>query len=137
WHPIESTRSLLSTSYQTIGGETAIPALKGGASILPEHDVEVLQVWIELIGNQATADTTDFSLDVKLAGDATEQNTLYRVEAGLATPGWLHAIWDITSSDLSEAQALEAKLTDTSDRVAQLCGWVGITYVFTPVGTTL
>jgi hypothetical protein len=137
WYPIESTRDLLTTSYQTVGGSEAIPAIKGGASILPEHDVVVHQVWIELIGNQGTSDTTDFSLDLELVGDNIEQTTVYRVEAGLATPGWLHAIWDINGSALAGAQSLRAKVSGTSDRVVQLCGWIGITYEFAPTGTTL
>jgi hypothetical protein len=135
WYPIENTRSLLTTSYQTIGGDNAIPAIKGGTSILPEENVTVRQVWIELIGNQYTASTTDFSLDVKLTTESVEQPTLYRVEAALETRNWLHAIWDITDNDLEVAQPFEAKVTGVSDRVAQLCGWIGITYEFEPADT--
>lgn len=139
WYPIETTRTLLTTSYQTIGGATAIPAIKGINSILPEDGITVRQVWIELLANQGTnqgaASSTDFSLDVKLTTDATEQTTLYRVEAALQTPGWLHAIWDITSSDLTDAQPFEAKVTGATDRAPHLCGWVGITYEFTPATT--
>ena len=137
WYPIEGTRDLLTTTYQTLGGAAAIPAIRGGASILPEHDVTIHQVWIELIGNQATANTSDFGLAVKLAGEAYEQTALYRVEAALATPGWLHAIWDVSNSDLLDAQALEVKVTTTTDRVGSLCGWIGITYEYAPVGTSL
>jgi hypothetical protein len=133
WYPIETTRTLLTTSYQTVGGANAIPAIKGG--LLPEHNVTVRQVWVELLGNQGTANDTDFNLDVKLTTDATEQLTLYRVEAALATPGWLHAIWDITSSALTAAQPFEAKVTGVTNRVPHLCGWVGITYEFEPAGT--
>lgn len=137
WYPIESTRDLLTDSYQTVGGPQAIPAITGGASILPEHNITVRQVWIELIGNQGTSDATDFSLDLELDGHGIEQTALYRVEAALATPGWFHAIWDVTNQPLDRAQALRAKITGTSNRVAQLCGWVGITYEYVPVGTTL
>lgn len=135
WYPIESTRDLLTTSYQTVGGANAIPAIKGGASILPEENVTVRQVWLELVGNQGTAGTTNFNLDVQLTTDATEQTTLYRVNAALGTPGWLHAIWDVTGSDLDAAQPLEAKVNGVTDRVAQLCGWIGITYEYEPADT--
>jgi hypothetical protein len=135
WYPIETTRTLLTTSYQTIGGATAIPAIKGIDSILPEDGITIRQVWVELLGNQGTGSTTDFSLDVKLTTDATTLATLYRVEAALQTPGWLHAIWDITASALTAAQPFEAKVTGVTDRVPHLCGWVGITYEFTPATT--
>ena len=136
WYPIESTRDLLTTTYQTVGGANAIPAIKGGASILPEDNVTIRQVWIELIGNQGLlTNTTDFNLDVKLTTDATEQTTLYRVEAALQTSGWLHAIWDITESDLDAAQPFEAKVNGVTNRVAQLCGWIGITYEYDAADT--
>lgn len=135
WYPIESTRDWLTTDYQTVGGAHAIPAIKGGASILPEENVTVRQVWLELIGNQASLDSTNFSLDARLTTDSTEQQSLYRVNAALATPGWLHAIWDVTTSELDTEQPFEAKLDSTSFRVAQLCGWIGITYEFEPADT--
>jgi hypothetical protein len=135
WYPIETTRTLLTTSYQTVGGANAIPAIKGSSSILPEDSVTIRQVWVELLGNQCTDGTDDFSLDVKLTSDTTEQTTLYRVEAALATPGWLHAIWDVTSSDLDAEQPFEAKVSGVTNRVVHLSGWVGITYEYQPAAT--
>lgn len=137
WLPLESTRDLLTTSYQTVGGDRGVPAIKGGAAILPEHDVVVHQVWVEVFANQATADTTPFALDLKLSADETEATLLYKVGGTPATPAWMHAVWDITDSDLDQEQSLEAKVSGVTGRIAQMCGWVGVTYEYAPVGTTL
>ncbi len=135
WVPLELTRTLLTNGYQTVGGSAAIPAIKGSQTILPESSIAIRQVWVELLGNQATSDATDFDLGVKLTTDGTEQTALYHVEAALATPGWLHTIWDITAAGLAAAQTFEAK-SSVTNRVANLCGWVGITYEFTASATT-
>lgn len=136
WFPIESTRSILNTGYQSVGGSTGIPALKGGSLIMPEGSVTLRQAWVELYASDGNTSTTDYNLDVRLGTDLTEQLTLFRHEAALASSYYVRATWDITAGTLTAAQALEAKSNGVTDRFAWMGGWVGVTYEFAPGSTT-
>ncbi len=131
--PIESTRSVLTTSMQTIGGATAIPALTGGSSVLPEGSVTLRQAFLEITGNEVVATTTDFVIQLRINGGSTV--TVWDVEAGLSASCWINLCYDITGETLTSASSLEMSATVTS-RGDNPGGWVTVTYEFDPSSTT-
>lgn len=131
--PIESTRSLLTNSMQTIGGATAIPALTGGSSVLPEASFTLRQAFLELCGNEVVAATTDFLIQLRINGGSTV--TVWDVEAGLSASCWINFCYDITGETLTSASSLEMSSTVTS-RGDNMGGWVTVTYEFDPSSTT-
>ncbi len=130
--PIESTRSKLTTSMQTVGGSTAIPALTG--SYLPEGSVTVRQIWVELWGNEATSSTGDFIAQYRINGGSTVQ--WWDSESALSSPRWAYGIGDITAEDLSSARSIECSVTTTTTRMETVGGMVCVTYEFDPGNTT-
>lgn len=125
--PIESTRTLLTTSWQTVGGATAIPDI--GGSYLPEASVTVRQAFLELGGNESSTATTDFTLQARING-GTALN-LWRSEQALSGNGcYVYATYDITGEDLSSARSLEATVVGVTNRVDWLGGWLTVTYEF-------
>jgi len=132
--PIESTRSLMTTSYQTIGGATAIPAVEG--SYLPEDSVVVRQAFLELGGNEASLNVqTDFTLTIRI--DGTNTYDVWRSEQNLqgnANYAWFAL--DITGEDLSSAVSLEGILSGVTSRINTLGGWLTVTYEFNATNTT-
>lgn len=131
--PIESTRALMTTSYQTLGGATAIPALKG--SYLPEASVVPRQIWVELWGNTANVTTaTDWIASARING-GTAINW-WDDESALLSGLWAYGILDITADDLSAARSLEVVVTGITSRLTQMGGMVCISYEFDPAATT-
>jgi hypothetical protein len=130
--PIESTRGLLTTTYQTIGGAAAIPAI--GGAFLPEASVAVRQVWVELWGNEATASTGDFIAGVRVNGGANRD--WWDSEGALGAARWAYGAVDITADDLTSARSLEAIVSTTTSRMTQVGGMVCVTYEFDPAATT-
>lgn len=130
--PIESTRSTLSTAFQTIGGATAIPALTGG--YLPENGVVVRQAFLELAANEATTVVTDITTQVRVNGGTPY--TMWRAEQNLSGNGcWAYACVDITAEDFSAARSLEA-VSDVASRMDYLGGWLTVTYEFNAATST-
>jgi hypothetical protein len=132
WIPIESTLSLLTTTYAASGGTGAIPALKGGSTILPEASITIRQIWLELFAAEATDATTDWTLDANLATDAFAQVTLARYESALASSNLAHVVWDVTAAGLTAAQNLELRTVGITNRMAWIGGWIAVTYEFSP-----
>lgn len=131
--PIESTRSLLTTSYQTVGGATAIPAL--GGSFLPESTKTIRQVWVELWGNTADITTaTDWIATMRVNGVNTYD--WWDNEAALLSGRWAYGIVDITAEDLTSARSLECIVTGITSRMTWTGGMVCVTYEFDPAATT-
>lgn len=130
--PIESTRTNLTTSWQTIGGDTAIPALTG--SYLPEAGVTIRQIFLELWGNSGTAATTDYTWQIRING-GTAIDT-YRHEAAMNSATWAYATIDITAQDLSSARSLEGIVNGITNRIGNCGGWIIATYEFTPSAST-
>lgn len=130
--PIESTRTLLTTTFQTIGGATAIPALKG--SYLPEASVVIRQIFLEMWSNSATNATTDATWQTRIAG-GTAIDT-YRQEGALNSATWAHAIVDITSQTLTAATSLECVSLTTTSRFGTVGGMIVVTYEFNESTTT-
>lgn len=130
--PIESTRALLTTTYQTVGGATAIPAI--GGSFLPESTKTVRQVWVELWGSEATAAATDFVVQARINGGANID--WWDSEASMTSSRWAYGIIDITAEDLTAARSLECISTLTSSRMTQVGGMVCVTYEFDSSAST-
>lgn len=130
--PIESTRALLTTTYQTLGGATAIPAFGGG--FLPEASVTVRQVWVELWGNEATTAATDWIGSLRVNGGTARD--FWDNEAALISARWLYSIVDITSENLTAARSLECISTGLTNVMTQMGGMVCVTYEFNASTTT-
>lgn len=129
--PIESTRATLSTSYQTIGGATAIPAFKG--SYLPENSIVVRQVWIELFASTNIGTTADLTVTARINGADTK--VLWVNESALSSATWASSIWDITAQTLTSDVSLEATST-VSARIGQYGGMVCCTYEYNDSAST-
>ena len=131
--PIETTRSLLTTSYQTIGGSTAIPAFKG--SFLPEASKTVRQCFVELFGNTADITTaTDWIATARVNGSNTYN--FWDNESALLSGRWAYGIIDITGETGTSAVSLEAVVAGITSRLDNLGGVITITYEFDPSSTT-
>lgn len=131
--PVESTRSLLTTSYQTVGGATAIPAI--GGSFLPESSVTVRQVWVELWGNTADITTaTDWIATARVNGSGTYD--WWDNESALLSGRWAYGIIDITAENLTAARSLECIVTGITSRMTWTGGMVCVSYEFDPAAST-
>ena len=129
--PIESTRTLLTTSYQTIGGATAIPAITNFAAspYLPETGITIRQVFLELWGNSGILSTGNFQIDLRIAGTTVIPGGS-RSQAGQNSAPWYKMIADITAQDLTAARSLEAIVSTTTSRVCTFGGQIVVTYEF-------
>ena len=130
--PIESTRALLTTAWQTVGGATAIPAI--GGSFLPESGKTVRQVWLELWGGTAASAVTDFIVSARVNGGT--QRDWWDEEAALQTTRWAYGIVDITADDLTAARSLECISTGVTSVMTQVGGMIVVTYEFDPAAST-
>jgi len=133
--PIESTRSLLTTTMQTVGGATAIPALTGGSTVLPENTPVVRQAFLELCGNEATVSTADNIFQLRINGGTTV--SVWDVEGALNSSCWAYFCYDITAETLTSASSLEMMSLTTTNRGDNFGGWVTVTYEFVPADTTV
>jgi len=131
--PVESTRALMTTSYQTLGGATAIPALKG--SYLPEASVTIRQIWVELWGNTADITTATDWISTARVGGATTYDW-FDNESALLSGRWAYGLIDITGRTLTSAEALEIIVTGITSRLTQMGGMICVTYEFDPAATT-
>lgn len=131
--PIESTRSLLTTAFQTVGGATAIPAI--GGSFLPEASVTVRQVWLELWGNTADVTTaTDWIAQCRVNGGTARD--WWDNESALLSGRWAYGIVDITAENLTAARSLECIVNGITNRLTWVGGMVCVTYEFNSSTTT-
>lgn len=133
--PIESTRQYATTSWQTLGGATAIPAFTGG--YLPENGVTVREAFLDLWGNESPATAaTDVTLSIRVNGGT--QRDIYSAEQ-IYTGNGLHfrTGYDITAeTTYGSARSLEILATGVTNRFARTGGMLVITYEFTLSGTT-
>lgn len=127
--PIESTRQYITTTYATLGGATAIPAIEG--SYLPESSVVIREAFIEFFGGGGLVTaTTDYTLTFRVNG-GTGRNFWFSEQAlqGNAIPVWsTYRIDDI--EDLSAARSLEVVSTGVTNVGARMGGWLTVTYEF-------
>ena len=128
--PIESTRSLLTTSYQTIGGATAIPAITNfsASPYLPETGITIRQIFLELWGNSGILSTGAFTISIRI--NAATVIPGCRAQPALNSAPWYKMIADITALDLTAARSLEAIVSTTTSRVCTFGGMIVVTYEF-------
>lgn len=131
WVPIESTRGLLTTTAQTVGGATAIPAnlLR---TYLPEASTTVRQAWLELWGNESTGSNGAFTMQARIGG-GTYLNMWRSPATGPISSRWAYCQYDITTYpqlSATTALALECIMLTTTSRMNNIGGLIGITYEF-------
>jgi hypothetical protein len=124
--PIESTRASLTTSPQTLGGATAIPALKG--SYLPEASVTVRNAVVELMGSELSSAAVA-TLLCNYGGD-TDVACWLSTNTTIDSDCFVHAMYDITGKALTSATALNCTSQTTTGRFNNLGGWITVTYEF-------
>ena len=131
--PIESTRATLTTSAQTLGGATAIPALKNG--YFPESSVTIRNAVVELYGNElSSAAVATLTMDY---GGASSTACWLSTNTTINSDCFVHGMYDITAQALTAATALNATSTTTTGRFGNIGGWITVTYEFDPTSTTI
>lgn len=132
--PIESTRTQLTASFQTIGGALAIPPLKG--TYLPETGITIRQMFLDIETNDAMNSTTNFTGQFRInAGTTTD---FWR--SGISTLNsarWAHSYYDFTALNLtgSTYYSLEMQSTLTA-RFDLPGGMIVCTYEYNATGST-
>ena len=131
--PIESTRTLLTTSWQTIGGVRAIPAIAG--SYFPESGITIRQAFLEIWGNAGTNATTNFAMMIRTNG--VLQREIWRTLGAPNSAQWAKGISDITGqAALTGTTVLEALVTTTTSRWCTIGGMIVVTYEFNTTTST-
>lgn len=130
--PIESTRASLTTSAQTLGGATAIPAFKG--SYLPEASTVVRYVGVELLGTELSSAAVA-TLTMNYGGAASTACWL-ATNTTINSDCFVHAIYDITAQTLTSATALNALSATTTGRFNNIGGWITCTYEYDESAST-
>ncbi len=137
--PIESTRALLTTTLQTVGGATAIPGIKNfsASPYLPETGITIRQIFLELFGNSGQASATAANtIQASIAGLANVD--VWRISAvGLNSGIWSHSLIDITNYVLTGATSLQMLSLTTTNRGVLYGGWINVTYEFNPSTSTI
>ena len=126
--PVESTRSTLTTSFQTVGGSTAIPAITG--SYLPETGVTIRQVWLELWGNEGTATNGNFTFQTRVNGAGGTVTDWWRSLSNAVSARWAYGIVNLTAENLSVARSLECISLTTTNRGITVGGMICVTYEY-------
>jgi hypothetical protein len=136
--PIESNRSTLTTTYQTVGGVGAIPAIGNFnlAPYLPETGITLRQVFVEMWGNSGTNAITNFGWDISVNGVTNAQ--WWRMNAAQNSAVWARAILDIpvSSTYLTGATYIQSRTTITTARMITVGGQIVVTYEYDPVAST-
>lgn len=128
--PIETTRTTLTTSFQTVGGSTAIL----GTSQLPESIWNIESASLELWFNEATNSTGNFNLQTRINGANAAVN--YRSNSALNSARWGMAIREIVSLLSTSDLSLECLSETTTGRINMIGGWLAITYSYDHSNTT-
>lgn len=140
--PIESTRSLLTTSWQTVGGAKAIPPLTNAGSTFfyPETGVTVRQVWMELWSNEGTNATgQQFLAQSRLNGATTPINLWWTTLTSLNVARWQKSIVDLTANPIitgSTYVSLECLSSGQTSRYSTMGGMICSTYEFDAYNST-
>jgi hypothetical protein len=132
--PLESTRSLLTASYQTVGGATAIPPFKG--TYLPETGVTVRQMFLDIQCNDGMNATTNFSGVTRMGGSVV--NTFYRNGVStLNSSRWLKSLIDFTPLNLTGSTNFSFEMASSlTNRFVLPGGVITCTYEYNATGST-
>ena len=132
--PIESTRSLLTNSYQTVGGSLTIPPLKG--TYLPETGITVRQMFLDIQSNDAMNAATNFSGVTRVNGGTPF--TFWR--SGISTLNsarFSRSFYDFTSLNLTGSTNYSLEMvTSLTNRFTLPGGIITCTYQYNVTGST-
>ena len=135
--PIESTRTILTTSWQTVGsGSTkqAIPPLYG--TYLPESGRTIRQIYLDIQSNDAMNATTNYSGQTRVNG-GTPFNFWRTGISTLNSSRWAHAFYDITAINLTGSSYYSLEMvTSLTSRFALPGGLIVCTYEYNATGST-
>jgi hypothetical protein len=134
--PIESTRANVNVTTLgtaiTLGGATAIPALKNG--YLPEASYNVRNAVVELYGTELASSAT-YTLHCTYGG-ASDTSCWLSTNTTINSDCLVHAQFDITAKALTAATALTVYSASTTGKYNNLGGWITVTYEFAPGSST-
>jgi len=131
--PIESTRTVLTTTFQTVGGPKAIPGLP---AFLPESGVTVRDVFLELWGNDGcNSATAHFQFQYRLNGGTAVDIHIAQVAQNSSL--WVHALSDITgNANITGDTIFEMASIQTTTRGCTVGGMIVVTYEFNSTTST-
>jgi hypothetical protein len=134
--PIESTRTILTTTWQTVGsGATqAIPPLKG--TYLPEIGITIRQIYLDIQSNDSMNAATNFSGLTRVNG-----GTIFPFwRCGISTLNssrWHKSFYDITALNLTGSSYYSLEMmTSLTSRFDLPGGLITCTYEFDATGST-
>jgi len=136
--PIESTRTLLTTSFQTVGGATAIPAITNFTTspYLPETGITIRQIFVELWGNTGVASNAALTMQTRFGG-GTAIDT-FRVNAGGKNSAvWARSVINATTQIFTGATSMECVVNTTTNRMCTVGGMIVVTYEFDIVNSSI
>jgi len=132
--PIESTRALLTSSYQTVGGAIAIPPLKG--TYLPETGITIRQMYLDIQGNDGMTSNTNFSGSTRINGGTSFAFWTVGIGA-LNSSRWCHSFYDFTSLNLTGSTNYSLEMiSSTTNRFPLIGGMIVCTYEYNVTGST-
>ena len=132
--PIESTRTLLSNAYQTVGGTLAIPPLQG--TYLPETGITIRQIFLDLQTFEATpTNNTNYTGTVRIGGTTTYD--FWRYGCGnLQSARWAHSYVSIVTALTGSTYYELAAISTSNNRFSLLGGTINCTYEYNATGST-
>ncbi len=134
--PIESTRTNLTASFQTIGsGATqAIPALKG--TYLPESGITIRQMYLDIQAQDGMNAATNFSGVTRING-GTPFSFWRSGISTLNSARWCRAFYDFTSLNLTGSTYYSLEMaTSLTSRFSLPGGIITCTYEYNATGST-
>jgi hypothetical protein len=131
---IDSPTAVLTAVAALVGGAGAIPRLTGGATpFLPEASVTILDVWLEVEGNEAAAANTAWQLGVTIDAAAEVLDGSHRQD--LISSIRYKYIHRLTGLDPTAAHDLKLRGT-TASRMNWASCVVWVTYTYDVATTT-
>ena len=135
--PVESTKSLLTTTWQIVGsGSTAhaIPPLNG--TYLPESGITIRQTFLEIQGNDGDNATTAYSGQTRVNGGTPFD--FWRTAVTINCARWFKSIYNLTPFNLSGSSyySLEMVAGPVTSRFTVPGGLIVCTYEYNSTGST-
>jgi len=138
--PIESTRTLLTSSWLTVGGAATIPPFKG--TYLPEAGITVRQMFLDIQANNGMNAVTNFSGQTRIGGSAVLGNGLYNFNRNgtstLNSATWIRSFIDFTPLNLTGSTNYTLEMiTSLTSRYCLPGGIITCTYEYNSSGSTV